>query len=401
MSIFLEGDFIELIDGSFFEVKGFQHPKGAVVALPRYIPQSRINNINQTKIVNLFHQKPRIKSSKTFFKVKSLAAKFEILKLIFPNIPLSHKNRDFLIPLVPYSLIKNHFYPESIEFTNIQKDQKKIITEEINSINKKNEFESFRNIKNSVVIEDASDFIHELCEGTGLDQNHFGITGSCLIGMDDENSDIDLIIFGFDASLRVRQYLSNLFREEKGAHKSKIRAYSVEQLQKLYKMRVPAHHIPFHTFTHMELRKLHQGFFKNREFFIRYFEFENRESYAKINQFENQKIQTFGKIEVEAQVIGDEYWWITPCKVELGNIQIIQYPVLNHEKQKILDNFGINIEQIRQIFTLRGRFTENVRLLEKVRIRGTLELIICSFPRNYAFLQIFIGNHPKDLLHPI
>ncbi|MCF2141272.1 MAG: hypothetical protein K9W44_14535 [Candidatus Lokiarchaeota archaeon] len=401
MSIFLEGDFIELIDGSFFEVKGFQHPKGAVVALPRYIPQIKIKNIDKTKIKKLFYPKFRIINSNFFYKLKSLAAKFEILQLLYPHIPLSHQNRDFLIPQVSYSLIRKHYRPESMALNDFRINSKEFTSEEINQLINEKNINSKKNAKSNDVLKDAIDFIHELCENTGLNQNHFGVTGSCLIGMNDEDSDIDLIIYGFDAGLRVRNYLSNLFREEKDKYNSRLRGYSIKELEKLYDLRVPAHHIPFHSFVHIELRKLHQGFFRNREFFIRYFEFENRESYAKINQFESQKIQTFGIIEVQAQVIGDEYWWITPCKVELGNVRIIHPPNINSKKQQILDNFGIKLENIQQVFTLRGRFTENVRLLEKVRIRGNLELVIGSFPSTHVFLQIVVGNNAKDLLIPI
>ena len=45
---FIEGDFIEDINGVIFDVKGFEHPNTKVIAFPRYIPHKAVSYTHLT-----------------------------------------------------------------------------------------------------------------------------------------------------------------------------------------------------------------------------------------------------------------------------------------------------------------------------------------------------------------
>ena len=47
-TMFIEGDFIEDVNGIIFDVKGFEHPSTRVIAFPRYIPRKEGNRVRKT-----------------------------------------------------------------------------------------------------------------------------------------------------------------------------------------------------------------------------------------------------------------------------------------------------------------------------------------------------------------
>ncbi|MHA1674692.1 MAG: hypothetical protein ACTSYI_13820, partial [Promethearchaeota archaeon] len=241
----------------------------------------------------------------------------------------------------------------------------------------------------------------------------FGITGSCLGGLEQPSSDIDIIIYGYGASLKVRGYLYTTFRNFSPEQRSqKIRPYTSDELPDLYSLRVPGKHISMSKFAQIELRKLHQGFYGGREFFIRYFEFDSREDYARINPFEKQSITGLGRISLSAQVVEDYHWWTTPSRIKIANVSLIDTSSLVASSSRILSQNNLELTDISCTFTLRGRFTENARLLERVHIYGTLELVTLEMGNDEIedhndrdeppmYLQVVLGNHPHDVLLPV
>ena len=65
-----EGDFIETDSGLVFDVKGFMHPPGHIVAFLRYYPDA---------------SGPRIRRGLRYRKVYSLGARYDLLREKFPD----------------------------------------------------------------------------------------------------------------------------------------------------------------------------------------------------------------------------------------------------------------------------------------------------------------------------
>jgi len=63
---------------------------------------------------------------------------------------------------------------------------------------------------------------------------------------------------------------------------------------------------------------------------------------------------------------------------------------------ELLTRYDLQLQNIWRTFTLRGRFIENIRLLEPFTGYGTLELIVPE--RDHPFLQISFGNYARDYL---
>jgi len=364
----IEGDFIESKSGHIFEIKGFHQPQDQTVAFIRYAPTNKSPSLE-------IERRKRVNSSnyslEYYKKIYPLIEKFQYIQENHPKYLFSHPNYYFQLQAVPNSEIKEHFLPN--KFLQILHNSKEILP-------------------SSSVLKDALDLCNYLSEKSGVSYEYIGITGSLLVGLQNEQSDIDLIIYGYENSIQVRKVIKENFQIQDEKHA--LCTYSIEDYRDLYKSRAKGSSISFQKFLQYEVRKFHQGKFRNRDFFIRFLEYSNRNEYKKENQFENRKIMILGRIGLSGEVVNDEYWWTSPSRVQIADISIQNSNMLIPDVHDLLRNYYLNITDINQIISLRGRFTENIRLLERFHVLGSLELVIPN--EKDPYLQISLGTSPED-----
>ncbi|MHA1673133.1 MAG: hypothetical protein ACTSYI_05845, partial [Promethearchaeota archaeon] len=185
----LEGDLIRLRDGAFFEVKGFSHPSNGVVALPRYIPSDLISKEELTHLEKFSPRNRNSENNREYRKIYDIGKKFQILHQLYTkSIPITHTRYTFSIPQVPKELIQDYLHPEDV-------------------IGLYSKLTDYGKHSTPAALQDAVEFSKHLSEETGVPLKKFGITGSCLGGLEQPSSDIDIIIYGYGASLKVRGYL--------------------------------------------------------------------------------------------------------------------------------------------------------------------------------------------------
>jgi len=371
MNFPIEGDFIESKSGHIFELKGFHQPKDHTIAFIRYVPTSKSSSLE-------IERRKRVNSSNCsleyYKKIYPINEKFQYIQEKHPEYLFSHPNYYFKLQAVPNSEIKEHFLPN--KFLQILHNSKEILS-------------------SSSVLKDALDLCLYLSKNSGVSYEYIGITGSLLVGLQNEESDIDLIVYGYENSIKIREVIKENYQKNDDKHP--LRAYSIENYRELYKSRANGSNISFQTFLQYEVRKLHQGKFKKRDFFIRFLEHSNRNDYKNENQFENRKIKSLGRIRLSGEVVNDEYWWTTPSRVQIADVSIQNSNMLMLDVHDLLRNYYLNITDIHQIISLRGRFTENVRLLERFHVSGSLELVIPN--EKDPYMQISLGTFPEDYFY--
>ncbi len=374
----IEGDFIEDIYGNIFEIKGFHQPKNEIIGFIRYktvIKQEILDNSRYRTRKDLYSGKNSYEENKKEYyqKIYDLKKKFDFIEKNYPDYIKIYDNLYFPVHAIPITKIKRYFQPNNVlkEYLHTKKD----------------------NLTNLGQI--SVKFCEILSTKSNVDIKYFGITGSVALGLDDNKSDIDIIVYGFENSVKVRNTIKKKFLE-KLEKSNPIRKYNLEELEKLYHFRAKNLPITFSQFQSFEQNKLHQGYFHNHEFFIRYFTHLKHSDYAKFNQFYLRKISKLGRIQCQGKVTDDQFSWSTPS---LLNIQIekIQFFSL-HNNSKNNKSFNINhkLGEITQLFSLRGRFTENLITNQKFELLGTLELITHK-DKNQLF-QIALGSNTKDYL---
>jgi len=367
----IEGDFIESKSGHIFEIKGFHQPQDQTIAFIRYAPTGKSPSleIERRKRINSLNC-----SLEYYKKIYPLNEKFQYIQENHPEYLLSHPNYYFQLQAVRNSEIKEHFLPN--KFLQILHNSKEILP-------------------SSSVLKDALDLCLYLSKSSGVSNEYIGITGSLLVGLQNEESDIDLIVYGYENSIKIRKVIKDNYQNQDENHP--LRAYSIKNYRNLYKTRAKGSNISFQTFLQYEIRKLHQGKFRNRDFFIRFLEHSNRNEYKNENQFENRKIKTLGRIGISGEVVNDEYWWTTPSCVIIADVTIENAKDLIPDSLDLLNQYSLKITDIYQIISLRGRYTENVRLLERFHVSGSLELVIPN--EKDPYMQISLGTSPEDYFY--
>ncbi len=335
---FIEGDFIEDIYGIIFDVKGYEHPPARVVAYPRYVPSSSGS---------------RCRNGKCYEKIYDLNVRYEFLRSRLKEYLVYDDVFDTYVSEVPLKNITKHYIPTKY-LRNLLKHS-----------------DSLTGLKKR-----ALDLALMVARESDVSIENLGISGSLLVNLHREDSDIDLIIYGTKESKKIADTLNKLFS------KGILRKHSIEEYRKLYEFRKAYKVMDFETFVKHERRKIFQGFFLDREFFIRFV--KKPHEVPKYGEF---KYKDMGEITIKAKVLDDSGSIFTPVSYKIEVIKVI-------DSSKLKSNIGFN--EIREVVSFRGRFCQQVFSREIAVVRGKLESI---FHRGeFSHYRIVVGGSHNDFI---
>jgi predicted nucleotidyltransferase len=186
-----------------------------------------------------------------------------------------------------------------------------------------------------------------------------------------QTSDIDPIVYGSENCYKVYSALGSLL----GSKESPVRSYSLEELKKLFDFRSKDTAVRFEDFVRTESRKVLQGKFMGRDYFIRFVKDWNEieEKYGAI------LYKPVGYAKIRATVVDDSEAIFTPCHYKIDNVKILE---------------GTNIETIEEIVSFRGRFCEQARRGEAVIAQGKVEKLQKAGEREHY--RLLLGNKVSD-----
>ncbi len=328
-----EGDFIETIDGNIFDVKGFVHPPGKVIAFIRYTPNSKGD---------------RVRAKTRYRKVYALSERYDLLKKKFPQYLVFDRVFNQWLCEGPVEAVKQHYEPSAY-------------------------LSQLRRRDTCVELEKRALELAELLHTeSGVTWDSLGISGSLLVDMHTPKSDLDLIVYGSKSCWKIYNALGSLIQDLK----SNVKSYGEQDLKELFDFRSKDTVVGFEDFVRTESRKLLQGKFHERDYYIRCIKAWNEvpEKYGMV------QYRPVGEVKLRATVTDDSEMIFTPCK----------YPV---EDTKILQ--GNRAESPREIVSFRGRFCEQARKGEKVAARGMVESVKAHGAKHF---RLIIGNKPSDYM---
>ncbi len=322
----MEGDFLENLDGVIFNVKGYLHPKYSVIAFVRYVPDPKGD---------------RERNSRRYRKLYSMEEKIRFLRKEYPNYIVKDPVLDEEVCRVPTREISN-FY-----------DPKEKAGEIINSKRL-----DFLKSKAKRVIELISSL-------SNVPFSCFGISGSILVELHKENSDLDPIVYGSENCYRVYETLSELHMSSK-----KIRPLNKKEILSLYLSKLKDTAFDRKAFLESMKGRVMEGVFEGTLYSIRFLKEreEIREEYGRI-LFKN-----LGEVEIEAKVEDASEAIFTPCRYLLRSVKILG---------------GSSPDVIREVCSFRSRFCDIARESESIRARGKLERVITP---NEEYLRVLVGG---------
>ena len=308
-----EGDFIETDSGLVFDVKGFMHPPGHVVAFLRYYPDQNGD---------------RTREAVTYRKIYSLEARLNYLKENFPELIRYDKIFGRTLSEIPLSRIKVHYQP-SVHLDRLADRQ------DIDPIE-----------------QDTVNLANEITKAAGVPQKAMGVTGSVLVGLYKPDSDLDLICYGSESSRQVYSTLERLLLDPQSA----IEPYDEKGLRDLYEFRRKDTEMHYSDFLKVERRKRLQGTYRGRDYYLRLIK-DQAEIKTKYGDL---RFKQIGRATIEAVISDDRESIFTPCR----------YPI---KEVRPLDKYS---PLIREIVSYRGRFCEQAKKDESVIASGEVELVV-------------------------
>jgi len=332
-----EGDLIEAFDGALFDVKGFVHPPNKLIAFIRYVPDPTGD---------------RKRDGVTYRKVYALSERYALLKRAFPQYLVYDPVFDELLCEVPIEDVKKHYQP----INHLEGLRHKGASDETERL--------------------ALTFIELLKDNMRVPWRKLGISGSILVGLHTSTSDIDPIIYGSESCRKVHAALKTLLGDEK----SHAKAYDLEGLRGLFDFRSGDTATVFEDFVRTESRKVLQGKFMGRDYFIRCVKDwdEVKEQYGTV------RYRTEGYAKIKAQVTDDSEAIFTPCRYGIENVEILE---------------GAHVKPIREIASFRGRFCEQAEKGEGVIAQGKVERVQ-GVERNVHY-RLLLGNQKSDFMIPL
>ena len=323
----LEGYFVITVDGLIFEIKGVLHPRNRVIAYLRYVPTKNDSIVGYRKVYALDEREAYLQEN-------------------YPSYLWFSESHGRIVQSIPNDRIKSMFDPVDC-LRNLRVSDETISDLEQASVN----------------------LATRLVEATGIGWTDIGITGSQLVGVAREDSDIDLVVYGLDACRRFYSNLSDNITSISG-----IERYSGSLLDAHVSFRWGAHENLKSILREVEQAKLLQGLFEGYHFFVRLVKTPEDFDYT----YDDFSYEMKGQQLVSGRVIDDSESIFTPCEYSVD---------------------CDSLPSLRKLVSYRGRFTEQISKGEAFEAHGRLE-VVTSHKEQDQFMQLVLGELPTDYLVP-
>ena len=329
-----EGDLIETFDGNIFDVKGLVHPIDRIVAFIRFTPDPNGE---------------RLRGNSRYKKIYPLHERYALLRKKFPEYLLFDAVFNQWLCEVPTEKVKMRHEP----------------SRHLGQLRRKRVLGRLER--------QTLDLARLLHVKAGVRWSALGVSGSLLVGLNTNKSDIDLVVYGSQNARKIHNTLKLLVEDAE----SSVKLYDKQNLRTLFGFRSKDTHMRFEDFVRTESRKVLQGKFQDRDYYIRCVKNwkEVVETYGSI------RYKATGEATISATVVDDSQMIFTPCTYQVEDVHIVK---------------GKNLQLPREVVSFRGRFCEQARNGERIIARGMIESLKgASEPEHFRLL---VGNAASDFL---
>ena len=331
----IESDYVETEEGLFFAVKGIAQPPDRVMAYLRYAPDP--------------HGERR-RMGRSYRRLYHFAEQEEFLLAAYPQYLAYDPVTRLILQSVPHAAI-SHSYTSRQRLQDLRQQPQLDSVEEA-----------------------ALAFAARLQQISGIPWSSLGVSGSVLIGLHTPASDLDMTVHGEQDCWTLQRALSAHLDQDFG----ELRRLDEVGMRALHAERSGDTHMSYADFIHSERKKVIQGRFRDRTYFIRFLQepHEFGESYG------DRQYTPLGRVEIEALVTDHHNSIFTPCSYKIAGARSID---------------GETIPEITEIVSFRGRFCEQARAGDTVYASGTLESVTHLAGR--VWHRLILGSEIADTMY--
>jgi predicted nucleotidyltransferase len=321
----IEGFFVITTDGLVFEGKGVIQPEDRIIAYLRYVPSSDSNT--------------------GFKKVYDLGEREIYLRERYPGYLWTSEPHGRVVQSVSRNKISTILHP--VEFLSRLRS-----SDELTSL------------QHSTIV-----LSEKLVEMTGIEWDDIGLTGSQLVGVAHEDSDIDLVVYGLKACRQFYSRLSSVIDNI-----PEICRYSGQPLEEHVSFRWGEHSDLRPVLLEIEKEKLLQGLIGKYHFFIRLVKTPQDFDYV----YGDLSYRMIKYQRISGKVLSSQDSIFTPCEY---HVECDEHP------------------DIEKLISYRGRFTEQISTGDQFEAFGRLELVTDHRTEN-QYSHLVLGERPEDYLIP-
>lgn len=223
------------------------------------------------------------------------------------------------------------------------------------------------------VEEDALALAERLQRASGVPWTALGVSGSVMLSTHRPDSDLDLLVYGETYGKAVHRALVDLFREPDGP----ARRLDHEELRELHAAHRPDTPLSFHDFARLQQRKVNEGCYRDRAFFIRFV----RQPDEFGERYGEWRYQFVGRATLRATVDDDRDAIFTPCCYGVRDVAVLDGP---------------QVDDLREIVSFRGRFSDQLRAGEVAEASGSIERVVHEAGESYH--RLVVGGRAGDWL---
>lgn len=344
MRSFRDRDYIETVEGLFFTVVGNVHPTSCILAYLKYIP-SQDGKWGKDK---------KFKRALPYYTVPMLLDTISYLKLHYPHYVTFFEELGVEMSAVPLGDVLKHYQPENRlqEMIKEPRDQLEAM---------------------------AVDLAQKIADEACIPISDLGVTGSLLIGIHQPFSDIDLVVYGRDNAMKVRDTLVRLYEEPRRG----IEGLPRERFEELLERRQRLFYLSKRDAEVVCARKWNRGFFRGKDFSIHPVK---KESEVK-EVFGEFTYRPIGLATIRGVVLDSSESIFMPSKWFIGEVEILNGP---------------NVEGLTELCSYEGLYMGIVEEGEKFEARGKVELVYRRGKHDHY--RLLIGSpeaRGQDYLKPI
>jgi len=322
-----EGDFVETRDGLIFDVKGLIHPPGRVIAYVRYVP-------------DVAGERERL--GQRYGKIYSLPDREAYLSENHPNYIFHDPVFNERLQGPPAQEIAVHYDPRV----------------------------KLRGLRNTGAFDETHKASLELAatikETASLSYSNLGISGSVLVDLYSPNSDLDIMVYGRKAAEAAFHSLRDQVKPG-----GLLQPYGRDDLRRLYEFRSKDTSVRFEDFLETESRKVMQGKFRGRDYFLRFVK-----DWSELNEaYGDRQFQPLGSTWIKAMILDAREAIFTPCVYRVSTIEVLEGPR------------GLEVSEIA---SYRGRFCEQAWEGETVVAQGKAERVLPK--RGEEYVRLLLGG---------